>query len=404
MRMTYTIRDAKREDLNGKAYVHWQSWKETYAGLVDPSFLAARTREASLKYAEHAFDVGYPTLIAADERDRVIGFADYGPCRDADAADAGEVYAIYVLREYYGTGVGPALMNAALEQLKDRPKAVVWVLQGNERAIRFYQKMGFRFDGKQKTIRLGSDVTELRMILFRDTPVVFYFSPHQDDELLNLGTAMCKDIDAGREVFCVLCTDGGASGARRLIDNGGACRWHEGAHDHPLTVAEFSAARDREFTASCLAMGLSPAHIIIPADRAPDGQLTAERAADIMRSAIKDFPAEQVTLKTLAEVTWQRQNPDHTAVARAALRLREENVCAAAEEYLETILFPAPEGNGIPETLTPDAAQRERLLAAAANYCRWEPENGFYAVGCHSVWDEFDEFRREQFSRLMIRR
>ena len=231
---------------------------------------------------------------------------------------------------------------------------------------------------------------------------VFYFSPHQDDELLNLGTAICRDIDAGREVFCVLCTDGGASGARRLIGNGGGCQWHEGLHDYPLTVAEFSTARDREFTESCLAMGLPPDHIIIPADRAPDGQLTAEHAAAIMRNAIAGFSPEQVTVKTLAEVTWQRQNPDHTAVARAALRLREENACAALEEYLETILFPAPEGTAVLETLTPDDTQRERLLAAAANYCRWEPENGFYAVGCHSVWDEFDDFRREQFSRLLI--
>lgn len=233
---------------------------------------------------------------------------------------------------------------------------------------------------------------------------VFYFSPHQDDELLNLGTAMCKDIDAGREVFCVLCTDGGASGARRLISNGGTCQWHEGTHGHPLTVAAFSAARDREFTASCLAMGLQPDHIVIPADRAPDGQLTAEHAAEIMRDAIKGFPAEQVTVKTLAEVTWQKQNPDHTAVARAALRLREENACAAAEEYLETILFPPPEGTDILKTLTPDGTQRERLLAAAANYGRWAPEQGFYAVGCHSVWNEFDEFQREQFSRLLVRR
>ena len=48
---------------------------------------------------------------------------------------------------------------------------------------------------------------------------VLYFSPHQDDELLNLGAAMCKDINAGYEVFCVLCTDGGASGARRRPDD-----------------------------------------------------------------------------------------------------------------------------------------------------------------------------------------
>ena len=238
----------------------------------------------------------------------------------------------------------------------------------------------------------------------RETKYIFYFSPHQDDELLNLGAALCKDIDAGREVFCVLCTDGGASGARRLIGNGGTCEWHDGNHDHLMDTAAFSAARDREFTASCLAMGLQPDHILIPADRAPDGQLTAEHAADIMRNAIKGLSHERVTIKTLAEVMWRKQNPDHAAAARAALRLREENACAAVKEYLETILFPPSENTVISETLTPNDIQRERLLSAAAIYGRWEPKNGFYAVGRHSVWDEFEEFRKEQFSRLMIRR
>ena len=236
------------------------------------------------------------------------------------------------------------------------------------------------------------------------TKYVFYFSPHQDDELLNLGAAMCQDIDAGREVFCVLCTDGGASGARRLIGDGGGCHWHGGCHCYPMDVPAFSAARDREFTESCLAMGLQPDHILIPVDRAPDGQLTEEHTAKIMCSAIRVFPAEQVTVKTLAEVTWSRQNPDHTAVARAALQLRAENACAAVEEYLETILFPAPEDTAILETLTPDEAQRKRLLAAAESYCHWEPENGRFAVGFHSVADEFIEFREKQISRLMIRR
>ncbi len=237
-----------------------------------------------------------------------------------------------------------------------------------------------------------------------ETEYVFYFSPHQDDELLNLGAAMCRDIDAGYEVFCVLCTDGGASGARRMLGDGGSCHWHEGRHDFPMDRAAFSAARDREFTESCRALGVKADHVLIPADRAPDGQLTAEHALALMKNAVKDFPAKQVAVKTLAEVTWRHQNPDHTAVAKAALRLRETGGCAVAEEYLETILFPAPEDTAILETVTPDEAQKKRLLTAAGSYCRWQPEQGHFAVGFHSVADEFIEFRKEQLSRLMIRR
>ena len=241
-------------------------------------------------------------------------------------------------------------------------------------------------------------------IAMNEITYVFYFSPHQDDELLNLGAALCRDIDAGREVFCVLCTDGGASGARRLLGDGGSCRWHDGAHGYPMTGAAFTAARDREFTESCMAMGLRADHIVIPAGRAPDGRLTEAHAAAIMCGAIKDFPPERVAIKTLAEVAWKKQNPDHTAVARAALRLRSEGRCAVAEEYLETILFPAPEEYRIPETVTPDETRRKRLLAAAESYCRWQPEAGRFAVGFHSVADEFLAFREEQISRLLIRR
>ena len=233
---------------------------------------------------------------------------------------------------------------------------------------------------------------------------IFYFSPHQDDELLNLGAAMCRDIDPHHEVFCVLCTDGGASGARRLIGDGGTCDWHEGRHDFPMDAPAFSAARDREFTESCRCMGLPDDHILIPADRAGDGQLTEKYALRLMRQAVSAFPPEQVAVKTLAEVTWHHQNPDHTAVAKAALLLREENACAVAEEYLETILFPPPEDTTVAETIIPTPAQRQRLLDAAAGYCRWQPEEGRFAVGFHSVADEFIEFRREQISRLLIRR
>ena len=41
------------------------------------------------------------TLVAKDQ-EKVVGFAVYGPSRDEDLTDAGEVVAIYVLSEYYG--------------------------------------------------------------------------------------------------------------------------------------------------------------------------------------------------------------------------------------------------------------------------------------------------------------
>ena len=55
-------------------------------------------------------------------------------------------------------------MEAALAALRDYPQVALWVLKGNERAIRFYEKHSFTFDGTEQTDLMGKPVTELRMI------------------------------------------------------------------------------------------------------------------------------------------------------------------------------------------------------------------------------------------------
>ena len=80
------------------------------------------------------------------------------------SSDCGEIFAIYVLAKYYGQKVGYELMNAAFEKLADYKKIAVWVLKGNERAIKFYERYGFRFDGTEQEIMLGTPNTELRMM------------------------------------------------------------------------------------------------------------------------------------------------------------------------------------------------------------------------------------------------
>ena len=70
-----------------------------------------------------------------------------------------------VLKEYYNQKVGYKLMTAAIEKLSEYKKIVVWVLEGNHRAIKFYERYGFQFDGTKMQIELGTVNTELRMIL-----------------------------------------------------------------------------------------------------------------------------------------------------------------------------------------------------------------------------------------------
>ena len=154
---------ATDEDMDGKGYVHWKSWHETYTGLVDPAYMEMLTLEKCVDIAHR-----WPeNMMVAKDGDKVIGFVGYGAHRDDTLTDCGEVFAIYVLAAYHGQKVGYELMNAALEKLAEYKKIAVWVLKGNDKAIKFYERYGFRFDGAEKEIKLGTPNTELRMVYSR---------------------------------------------------------------------------------------------------------------------------------------------------------------------------------------------------------------------------------------------
>ena len=152
------------EELRGRAYVHYKAWHEAYTGLIRQEVLDEHTLERSLERSRTLKD----RSIVAKNGERVIGFVSFGPDRD-DRADTGEVYALYVLREYYGTGVGARLLAAAGEALGEYPRLCLWALKANRRALRFYEKEGFRPDGAQKhSDSVGADA--IRLVWSREIP------------------------------------------------------------------------------------------------------------------------------------------------------------------------------------------------------------------------------------------
>ena len=147
------------EEIRGKAFVHWRCWHEVYAGIIDQDYLDGMTLEVCEERAFRWLD----NLFVAKDNGRVVGFVGYGD-RGEEAPGVGEVFALYVLPEYFGKSVGRSLMEAALEQLKEYPEVRLWVLKENKRAIRFYQKCGFCPDGEEiYSPRHGA--VEIRMVL-----------------------------------------------------------------------------------------------------------------------------------------------------------------------------------------------------------------------------------------------
>ncbi|ABL05262.1 GNAT family N-acetyltransferase [Mycobacterium ulcerans] len=87
----------------------------------------------------------------------IRGLATTGLSRDTELSNFGELRAIYVDPEHVCTGVGRLLMTAARERLwrVGVTAAVLWVLDGNARARRFYERDGWNFDGTRRTEIIG---------------------------------------------------------------------------------------------------------------------------------------------------------------------------------------------------------------------------------------------------------
>ncbi len=93
----------------------------------------------------------------------MIGFASCGASRDATGE--GELYAIYVLPEAWGSSAGRALLAAALEAMRTGgfATASLWVLDDNPRARRFYEREGWEHDGGRREEEiLDVQISEVR--------------------------------------------------------------------------------------------------------------------------------------------------------------------------------------------------------------------------------------------------
>lgn len=159
------IRRAAPEDALVIARVHVRSWQDAYRGLIDDEFLDALRPEHRVPIYEFgAAAAGETETIVAEADGEIVGFSAFGPCRDADAAGAGEIYALYLDPEQVGTGAGRELLLESRRRLAAAgfSDGVLWVLRGNEGAERFYAADGWRRDGAAREEDPYGPVVEVR--------------------------------------------------------------------------------------------------------------------------------------------------------------------------------------------------------------------------------------------------
>jgi ribosomal protein S18 acetylase RimI-like enzyme len=169
-----TVRAATLDDTEALCALHIAAWQAAYRGLIPDEILDSLDLDAWVTRRRETFTTGPRVIVAVDGQDRPLGHTmidTYRIDQDPDRRDPafGEIWAIYAHPDHWGTGVGHALIQAALAALP-QPEVRLWVLEDNPRARSFYERNGLHPDGTRADWSpRGSDVrlAEIRYAIHR---------------------------------------------------------------------------------------------------------------------------------------------------------------------------------------------------------------------------------------------
>lgn len=155
-----TLRRAAPADAREIAEVHVRTWQAAYRNAFPAEVLDNLSVDEREALARRLLGSGEEALWVAEADDRIVGFVSVGPSRTEEGA--GELYAIYVLPEAWGSGAARELMAAAKDWFAQEGYAIamLWVLADNPRARRFYEREGWRAEGTRIDTVAGTQVEE----------------------------------------------------------------------------------------------------------------------------------------------------------------------------------------------------------------------------------------------------
>lgn len=156
------IRKAILTDAKGMAKVHVDSWKTTYTNIVPVEYLNNLSYESREQMWTNAIPDG-GIYVAENKEGMIVGFAKGGKERSGNYKGYdGELYAIYILKEYQGKGIGRSLVKPIIAEIKEMGlnSMLVLVLKDNP-SRRFYESLGGRIIDSVEVEIGGKKLSEL---------------------------------------------------------------------------------------------------------------------------------------------------------------------------------------------------------------------------------------------------
>ncbi len=165
--MRFAIREAKPADAEGIARAHAASWRTSYRGVLpDAALDRFDARERAVSWREVLQDRSVLTLVAYDTTHLdIVGFCDAGRSR-GDSGHAAEVYRMYIEHHAKRHGLGREMFELVTDWLRARDlrSLIIWVLDNNHHARRFYEAMGGQPARRVPSRVFGFPIVELSYV------------------------------------------------------------------------------------------------------------------------------------------------------------------------------------------------------------------------------------------------
>lgn len=144
--MRFAIRPAVPADADGILRVYQDSWRDSYRALLPPHALRMDDPARRERMRQTITDPAIITVVAYDvSHGDIVGFCDAGANR-GETQHAAELYRIYLDYHAKRHGLGTEMFELVVGRMRVQrvPSLVIWVLDSNDHACRFYEAMGGR--------------------------------------------------------------------------------------------------------------------------------------------------------------------------------------------------------------------------------------------------------------------
>ena len=137
------IRKAVLSDAKGISKVHVDCWKTTYKNIISDQYLNKLTYASREQLWENNIPNG-GVYVAENKEGEIVGFSSGGIERTGNYNGfEGELYALYILKDYQGNGIGKALVKPIIKEITELGlnSMLVLVLEDNISRL-FYESLG----------------------------------------------------------------------------------------------------------------------------------------------------------------------------------------------------------------------------------------------------------------------